>query len=148
MNLSEITPKEVKFTVSKLELIFRPFTINDDLKAQEICGGQDQLGKAFEKFDFTLISLIAWYQLTLDSQKSVIKNVQLGFHDPDTGRFKQTLLKPINKFRQLFLGIGDQISLITNLIKCKGINIPDFDDEEKLKKWTDQFAKILPSTGQ
>lgn len=157
MKLSELRPKNVEFELCGLNLVYRPFTIADDLKAQDICGGQKAMAEAFEKFNFKKISLVAWYQLTLDSQKEVLKAVE-GFYkdtvtgdvyiDPETGKEVKANLKPIDKFRNLFLGIGDQISLLTNLVKCKGLNIPDLDDDENLKKWVDQLEKVNPSTGQ
>jgi len=148
MKLLEIIPKEVYFTVCGLDLIFRPFTIADDLKAQDICGGQKEMGVAFENFYFKKISLVAWYQLKLASQRKVLEAVEGVYIDPETGKEINANLKPIDKFRHLFLGIGDQISLIANLVKCKGLNIPDLDNEEELKKWVDQLTKVLPSTGQ
>ena len=147
MKLSDLTPKKVDFTVSELKLTFRPFTIADDLKGQELCGGQNKLAEAFQNYDFAKISLIAWYQLTIESQKNVLKSVEGSYIDPETGDEIDANLKPIDKFRALFVGVGDQISLIVNLMNCKGLNIPDLDDDESLKKWVDQLD-VLKSTGQ
>jgi len=148
MKLSELTPKAVKFEVSEVGLVFRPFTIADDLKSQDVCGGQKEVIAVFQDFDFKKISLVAWYQLTITSQKRVVTLVEGSYIDPDTGKETKANLKPIEKFRNLFLGIPDQISLLTNLLKCRGLNIPDLDDDKALKKWVDQLAPLLPSTGQ
>jgi len=148
MKLSELTPKAVKFEVSEVGLVFRPFTIGDDLKAQDVCGGQKEVIAAFQDFDFKKISLVAWYQLTITSQKRVVTLVEGVYIDPETGAETKANLKPIEKFRNLFLGIPDQIALLTNLLKCRGLNIPDLDDDKALKKWVDQLAPLLPSTGQ
>ena len=148
MKLTDIRPEEVNFELCGVALTYRPFTIADDLKAQDLCGGQKAMSQAFSKFDFEKISLVAWYQLTLDSQKLILEAVEGFFIDPETGREVNAKLKPIDKFRNLFVGIGDQIALITNLVKCKGINIPDLGDDKDLKKWVDQLDKTLPLTGQ
>lgn len=148
MKLEDLRPKEVDFEVSGLKLTFRPFTIADDLKAQDICGGQDKMMEVFDKYDFEKISLMAWYQLTFDSQKEVLKAVEGVYIDPETGEETKVNLKPIEKFRKLFVGLGDEISLVTNLIRCKGINIPNLDDEEALGKWIDQLSQAFPSIGQ
>jgi len=137
MKLSELTPKEVVFTVSDVELTFRPFTIADDITTRNICGGQKKVQAAFEQFDFHLISLIGWNQLTLESQKEVVKAVEAVRLDPETGEEIIVNIKPIEKFRQLFAGVGDQILLVTKLVECKGFNIPDLEDEEMLGKWLD-----------
>ena len=168
MNLVDMRPKPVEFKALGLDLVFRPFTIADDIKAQEL-----GIIKAFKNYDFEKISLIAWYQLDTDSQKKVIKSVKAykAYHiDPDTGDkvnnenffswvkklfFKligkteiEVKLRPIDKFRKLFVGHGDQAYLLTSLIKAKGLNIPDLDDEIELKKWVDQLNKEIPLTGQ
>jgi len=148
MKLTDIRPKEVDFELCGIALTYRPFAIGDDLKAQDLCGGQEAMSEAFSKFDFKKISLVAWYQLTLDSQKEILQAVEGVFIDPETGKETKANLTPIEKFRNLFLGIGDQIALLTNLVKCKGINIPDLENEKELKKWVDQLNKTLPSTGQ
>lgn len=148
MKLSDLKPKDVDFEVSEVNLTFRPFTIADDLKAQDVCGGQKEVVAAFQDFDFEKISLIAWYQLTIQSQRTVLEAVEGIYIDPESGKEIHAKLKPIEKFRNLFLGIADQISLLTNLLKCRGLNIPDLDDDKALKKWTDQMAPLLPSTGR
>jgi len=148
MKLTDIRPEEVNFKLCGVALTYRPFTIADDLKAQDLCGGQEAMSDAFRKFDFAKISLVAWYQLTLDSQKEILQAVEGVFIDPETGEETKANLTPIEKFRNLFVGIGDQIALLTNLIKCKGLNIPDLDNEKELKKWVDQLDKALPLTGQ
>jgi len=149
MKLEDLRPKEVKLTALDVELTFRPFTIADDLKAHDLCGGKEGMIKAFEEFDFGKLSLLAWYQLTLESQKEVLSAVEGVFIDPETGEEVKANLKPIDKFRSLFLGDAGKIDLLTNFIRCKGVNLPDLDDEEALKKWIDQLNKISPGlTGQ
>lgn len=148
MELSNLHPSEVNFELCGLPLTLRPFTIADDLKSQKLCGGQKKLAIAFKNFDFEKLSLIGWYQLTLESQKTILKTVDGAYIDPETGEEKKANLTPIEKFRNLFIGYADQITLLTNLIKCKGLNIPDLDDEEALKKWAAQLKKLLPRTGR
>lgn len=147
MKLSDLRPKAVTFEAVGLELTFRPFTIADDLKGQDLCGGQEAMAKAFADFDFEKISLVAWYQLDLESQKKIVDSVSGSYIDPETGNEVDANLTPIQKFRQLFIGIEGQISLITNLIKTKGLNIPDMNDEEELKKWVDQLEAAIQPTG-
>jgi len=147
MKLADLQPKKVDFTVSDVELTFRPFTIADDLKSQEIAGGQKKLVKAFEEFDFEKISLVAWYQLTLESQRKILEVVEAATIDPDTGEETQVNIKPIEKFRALFQGIPDQIHLLTNLVKCRGLNIPNIEDDEALGEWVNQLTAALPSIG-
>lgn len=147
MKLSDLKPVPVVFKSCGLELTFRPFTIADDLKTRDICGGKKETLEAFQNFDFEKISLVAWYQLTLESQREVLKAMEGFFIDPETGEEVNAKLKPIDKFRHLFIGVKDQIELLTNLIKCKGLNIPDLDDNEALKKWVDQFDLAM-LTGQ
>lgn len=139
MKLADMQPKKVQFTVSDVSLTFRPFTIADDLRAQTLCGGEGQLVQAWKDFDFKKLSLVAWYQLDLKSQKFINNVKEIIFVDPETGDEQKAYLTPIEKFRNLFQGMPDQIGLLTNLIKCKGLNIPDLDDEENLKKWVGQF---------
>lgn len=146
MDLINLRPKEVTFEINGLEITFRPFTIADDLKMQDICGGQKEMQAVFDKFDFERISLIGWYQLTLESQKAVLDKVQLGHIDPETGEMVESKAKPIDKFRGLFMGVGDQILLLQSLIKSKGLNIPELGDEELSKKFLDQLGGL--STGQ
>lgn len=147
MNLSELTPSSVEFTVLGIDLTLRPFTIADDIMAAKACGGQEEMVKAFQEFDFEKISLISWYQLDLESQKKVLSAVSGSYIDPETGEEIDAKLKPIDKYRKLFLGMEGQISMIVNMIKCKGINIPDLNDEAELKKWMDQLQPATPSTG-
>ena len=149
MNLSDLKPQNVAFSLCGLNLVFRPFTIADDLKSQEICGGQDKMREVFEKFDFEKISKIAWYQLTFESQKKILDTTEAIIIDPESGEEVKVETTPIDRFRRLFVGPGDQILLITNLIKCKGLNLPDFDNSGDLKKWVDQMSQELnPLTGR
>lgn len=148
MKLADLKPKNVDFELCGLALTYRPSTIADDLKAQELCGGQKELAAAFENYDFEKLSLIAWYQLDIESQKKILNRTEGVYIDPETGVETKVNTTPLQRFRHLFVGIGDQITLIVNLIKCRGINIPDLDDGEELEKWTDQLKEALPSIGQ
>lgn len=148
MKLADLKPKNVDFELCGLALTYRPSTIADDLKARELCGGQKELAAAFENYDFEKLSLIAWYQLGIESQRKISESVEGIYIDPLSGDEKTANLTPLDKFRHLFVGIGDQITLIVNLIKCRGINIPDLGDEKELEKWVDQLREALPSIGQ
>jgi len=149
MNLSEITPKEVEFKLCGLPLTYRPFRIADEIKAQEICGGTKEVEQAFHKSDFDKLSLMAWYQLTLESQKQILQVTEGVYIDPKTGKETNANFTPIERFRNLFLGVAGQLSLSTNLLRCRGLNIPDFDNLEDGKKWVDQFRKDMQAlTGQ
>jgi len=149
MKLSDLTPKTVEFEVTGISLTFRPFTIYDDTTAQTICGGAEKVSEAITKMDFDKIFLMAWHQLTLESQKKVIKGVELVSIDPETGEEAAVKLTPIEKFKNLFLGIRDQTELLINLMRCRGLNIPDVEDGEAIKKWIDQIREIVPGlTGQ
>jgi len=149
MNLDELQPKEIKFKISGLELVFRPFTIADDLKAQELCGGQDKLAAAFGEQDLKLLTLVGWYQLDLKSQRAVIAAVEGAYIDAETGEEKGADLTPLEKFRSLFWSVRERVDLIRNLLNCRGFNIPDLDDEAGLKKWTERVSPLLRElTGQ
>lgn len=149
MNLKELQPKEIKFEASDLSLTFRAFTIADDLKAQELLGSQEMVGQAFETQDFAQLSLLAWYQLTIESQREVIAKVEGNYIDPETGEETPANFKPIEKFRSLFWSAYDRAALLINLLNCRGLNIPDLEDEEGLKKWMARVTPILTElTGQ
>jgi hypothetical protein len=148
MKLSDLKPNPVDFELCGLPLTFRPFTIADDIKAAELCGGRKQMVDAFEKFDFEKLSLIAWYQLDLKSQRAILERTEAVYVDPETGAETKAQTTPLKRFQALFVGLADQISLITNLAKCKGLNIPDLDDEEALGKWVSQLSEALGLTGQ
>lgn len=135
MKLSDLSPKSVEFIVNGLELKFRPFNLADDIRAKEICGGAEGVETVFKDFDFEKLSLMAWYQLDIVSQRLVIDSVELTAIDAETGNEIKTTEKPIDKFRAIFTGIDDQIRLLTNLINCRGINIPDINDAEALGEW-------------
>lgn len=147
MKLDDLKPVAVPFNLMGLSLVFRPWTIQDDLKAVEICGGKSEFLKAFENFDFEKISLISWYQLEKESQLEVIKSVECTEINHETGEEVRVNQKPIEKFRSLFAGLGAQVQLLTDLTKCKGLNIPDFEDDEELKKWMDQLILARQQTG-
>lgn len=158
MKLSELTPKAVDFEVHALQLTFRPLTIGDDLKSQEICGEKMSLGKIFENLGskkitevihaFEKISLVAWYQLTVESQRLIVQLKDFIFIDPETEEEKSVKLKPIEKFRNLFSSPENQQKLFTAYLRCRGLNIPDLNDKEALKKWNDQLTSLLPSIGR
>ena len=145
--LTSLSPKSVDFELCGLPLTYRPYSIADDIKAQEICGGQKELIAAFQNSDFEKLSLVAWYQLDIDSQKTILNHTEGVFVDPETGVETKSNTTPLQRFRALFVGVGDQISLITNLMNCKGLNIPDIKNPEALGKWVSQMAVALRSTG-
>ena len=142
MKLTDLIPTSVDFKTCGLDLTFRPYTIADDVNAQKLCGGQKKMISVYQHFDFEKISLIAWYQLEPDSQKIIIDSITAENYHPETGEKEEVKLSPIEKFRKLIIGIGGQIELLNNLIKCKGLNIPDFDNDEDLKKFTDQLRGV------
>lgn len=148
MELVDLQPKKVTFVLhfgdDCIFLSFRPYSIADDMHAVEVCKTKGGIQKVFDDFDFPTIALIGWYQLTKESQKLVIDSVDGSYFDPETGEDINANLSPINKFRTLFTGIQTQLSLLTNLIKSKGLNIPDLNDPETLKKWNDQLNKVKP----
>jgi hypothetical protein len=158
MKLSDISPKETNFEIRGLKLTFRAFTIGDDLKANEICGAGMTLGDVFANLAskelneilnaFEKISLISWYQLTLESQRQILNIKELVFLDPETGEEKRPKLSPIEKFRNLFADPADQSNLFTAFLRCRGLNIPDLKDKEAVKNWNDQLTKLLPSIGR
>ncbi len=158
MELLDLSPKEVNFSVVGLDLTFRPFTVGDDSKAQKICSDSGGLGKVFANLvskdlhkilqAFEKISLIAWYQLATESQRLIISIKEMIFMDPETGEEKSAILTPIEKFRNLFASQDDQNNLFSSFLRCRGINIPDLKDVEALKKWNDQLRELLPSIGQ
>lgn len=135
MELSDLEPKEVSLNLEGVEVVFRPFTLADDLRIQKKYGGPKGLKKIFDDFDFEKISRIAWSQIKLDSQKEIVEAVQASEIDPDTGEETAVVMSPLDKFRHLFLGLPAQVDLLTTLVKCKGVNIPEITD---LKKATDQ----------
>lgn len=140
MKLESMEPIETSLKISGLEIIFRPFTLADDIR-NNIKFGEHAIKKAFEGFDFSLISEVAWYQLTIETQQNIIKFVSASTLDPMTGKEEEIHCTPIDKFRHLFVGIQDQINLLTTLVKCKGLNIPDINDSnaEEIKKFADQL---------
>lgn len=143
MELSELSPKEIKFKVSDVELTFRPFTIADDLRANDLCGGQKELAQAFSVQDLEKLSLLGWHQLTLESQRRVLQVVEGVYIDPETGKEVNANLTPIAKFQNLFWSPRDKAELIVNLLNCRGLNIPSLDDEEGLKKWISQVVPLV-----
>lgn len=158
MKLSDLQPKEVDFEVRGLSLTFRAFTIGDDLKANKICGETANLGDIFANLvskdlseiirAFEKISLIAWYLLTVESQRKILDIKEMIFIDPETGEEKRPKLSPIEKFRNLFASPDDQSNLFTAFLRCRGLNIPDLKDAEAVKNWNDQLTKLLPSIGR
>lgn len=148
MKISDLKPKEVKFSACGVDLTFRPFRIADDIETQDIVGDAQELHKALQDFDFEKLSLLAWYQLDINSQRAVLKAVEGVYIDAETGEEIDANLTPVKKFRCLFSGIADQKALIENLLNCRGLNIPSLDNPDKIKKWADQLKKLLPLTGQ
>lgn len=148
MKLSDLKPKEVKFKACGVKLTFRPFLISDDLKSQDAIKSAQELQEALQNYDFEKLSLLAWYQLTLESQKEVLKAVQGVYIDAESGEEIDAKLTPIEKFKHLFAGIGDQKILIESLLNCRGLNVPDLEDAEAVKKWAGQLKKLIPQTGQ
>jgi len=142
MKLSEIQPKEVDFEVCGMDLTFRPYTISDDLKFQEIYKDLDEDPDHMAK-----VFLTAWYQLTLASQKKVVATESV-YMDPETGKEKKAGFSPIQKFRSLFLGAKSHAILINNLFKCRGLNLPDIKDDTTQKKWVGQLKTLPLLTGQ
>jgi len=143
MELHDLQPKEVKFSVSGVELTFRPFTIADDLKANEICGSQKKLGEAFGAQDLQILTHIAWYQLTIESQRLVMEAVEGVYIDPETGEEQKANLTPLAKFRHLFSTVREKAELTVHLLNCRGLNIPNLDDEEGLKKWIALVGPVI-----
>jgi hypothetical protein len=85
MKLSDLKPKSVNFEVCGVHLTFRPFIIADDLASEEIAGNYLILQESLEKFDFEKLSLLAWYQLDIKSQREVLKAIEGIYIDPETG---------------------------------------------------------------
>lgn len=139
MELFDLNPKEVPMHVSGVDIVFRPFTLADTILMEEKFGGLKELQRAIEGFNFKVISSIAWYQLTVESQKKIISSVESYYIDPETGEEIKQKMKPIDKFRNLFNGMVEQATLLSTLVRCRGINMPDPSDESEVKKW----AKLL-----
>lgn len=135
MELSDLEPKEVSLNLEGVEVVFRPFTLRDELRNKKKFGGEEGLQKIIAKFDFEKISEIAWGQVTLESKKVVVKAVQVSGLDPTTGEEIKVEMLPLDKFQTLLLGIPALIRLLEMLNTCKGVNLPKIDD---LKKATDQ----------
>lgn len=148
MELFNLRPVSVEFELCGIPLEFRPYSVADDLKSYDICGSPEGVAKAFKEYDFEKICLLAWYQLTPESQRIIIeKTSAIEFH-PKTGKEQPKHSTPIERLNALFICIDDQISLIGNLSKCKGLNIPDPEDRESLGKWLDQINELRKLTGQ
>lgn len=146
MKLSDLQPKPVNFQALGISLVFRPYTLADDARAVDMFGGdREKYIEALESFAWEKISRIAWFQLDLNSQKKIISQVDGSYYDPDTGEERPAKLTPLQKFQQLFIGITGQIELITNLTRCMGLNIPDLNEPEALKKWVGQLGRIQPT---
>jgi|GEM_PF-6904268 len=144
MNLQELQPKEVKFTVSEIELTLRPFTIADDLAAEMLLGGKEKVSEAFVNWDVEKLSLLAWHQLTLESQKSVVAaDIEAEKIDPDTGETIKVDLTPLQKFRSLFWSVKDKAQLVRVLCNCRALNIPELDDVEGLGKWLEAILPVI-----
>lgn len=149
MKISDLKPKSVTFEACGVSLTFRPFLISDDLESQDLIESPADLAEALQNFDFEKLSLLAWYQLDIKSQRNVLEAVEGVYIDAESGKEIDAGLSPIDKFRHLFSGIADQQKLIESLLNCRGLNLPPLDDLEKVKKWADQFSDLIKrSTGQ
>jgi hypothetical protein len=148
MKLSELKPKSVSFQACGVPLTFRPFLIADDLKTQEIIGTPEEFLKALSDLDFERLSKLAWYQLDIRSQREVVKAVEGVYIDDKTGEEVDAKLTPLQKLQQLFTGPADQMILVQNLLNCRGLNVPDLDDTEKVKKWVVQLEELAKPIGQ
>ncbi|GAG06843.1 unnamed protein product, partial [marine sediment metagenome] len=82
MKLSDLKPKSVTLQACGVSLTFRPFLISDDLSHQDLIGSAEELNEALQNFDFDKLSLLAWYQLDIQSQREVIKAVEGVYMDP------------------------------------------------------------------
>lgn len=148
MKISDIKPQQVDFKACGVGLTFRPFVISDQMRMEDVFGDEEGLSTALKEFDFEKLSLLAWYQLDIRSQREVLKAVEGVYIDAESGKEIDAALTPIQKFRALFTGIADQMTLIRSLLNCRGLNMPPLDDAEKIKKWADRLAKLVKSTGQ
>jgi len=154
MELFDLAPREVNFEISDIKLSFRPFRLADDVHGDKLCGGRENKIKVFKELDFEKISLLAWYQLTAESQKKIVSaKIEHTYFDPETGEKKTEKIEliPIEKFRNLFPNFHDQVKLLNLLNKCKGFNFPDMPEDlkdiEALKKWKAQVEAIIESIG-
>lgn len=143
MSLFNLNPQKIKFEIEGIPLVFRAFTIKDYLEHQKICGGEEKYKKAWTEYLMDLIMRMAWDQLDFKSQKLVINAVTGEYIDPDTGEIMEKKLTPLEKFNALCASPDEQLLIITSLIKCMGLNMPDLNDQESLKKWSDQLDKDM-----
>ena len=145
--LSDLKPKTLNFEVGELPLTFKPYSLASIAKEEEIFGTLKGFSDALKTFDFEKLSLLAWYQMDFKSQKKVIESVECSYVDAVSGQEVEKKLTPIEKFRVLFSSISEQMAMLKNLMNCRGMNMPDIDDQKKMTVWSEQIDKIADSTG-